>query len=112
MVVRLRIFLGARWNPISGEFWPLSSPRGENYIPILVVILELFLISCVSTRKPELVTCIEKHLRTGGTFFMQSDVLEVIEEMRTMTREIAGEKLFSSPIVRAATYNVRALKSV
>lgn len=41
--------------------------------------------------KPELVACIENHLRPGGTFFMQSDVLEVLEEMRRMTREAAGE---------------------
>eukprot|EP00903_Cladosiphon_okamuranus_P005579 g5553.t1 len=39
--------------------------------------------------QPELVTCIEKHLRPGGTLFMQSDVLEVMENMRVITRETA-----------------------
>ncbi|CAM9647756.1 unnamed protein product, partial [Hapterophycus canaliculatus] len=32
--------------------------------------------------QPELVTCIEKHLGPGGTLFMQSDVLDVAEDMR------------------------------
>eukprot|EP00752_Nemacystus_decipiens_P016305 g14581.t1 len=39
--------------------------------------------------QPELVTCIEKHLRPGGTLFMQSDVLDVVEDMRIITRETA-----------------------
>ena len=44
-----------------------------------------------ATKQPELVTCIEKHLRPGGTLFMQSDVLEVVEDMRIITRETARE---------------------
>eukprot|EP00904_Undaria_pinnatifida_P001383 jgi/Undpi1/11245/HiC_scaffold_30.g13543.m1 len=39
--------------------------------------------------QPELVTCIEKHLRPGGTLFMQSDVLDVVHDMRVITREAA-----------------------
>ncbi|CAM9764297.1 unnamed protein product [Ectocarpus sp. 6 AP-2014] len=39
--------------------------------------------------QPELVTCIEQHLEPGGTLFMQSDVLEVVEDMRVITRETA-----------------------
>jgi len=53
------------------------------------------------------VTCIEKHLRPGGTLFMQSDVLEVVEDMRIITRETASEfpKLLSmSWLVRLFPY--------
>ena len=39
-------------------------------------------------------TCIEKHLRPGGTLFMQSDVLDVVEDMRIITRESARESSF------------------
>ncbi|CAM9530368.1 unnamed protein product [Scytosiphon promiscuus] len=39
--------------------------------------------------QPELVACIEKHLQPGGTLFMQSDVLDVVEDMRIITRETA-----------------------
>lgn len=42
-------------------------------------------------KQPELVTCIEKHLRPGGSLFMQSDILEVMEDMRIITRERARE---------------------
>lgn len=55
-----------------------------------VVALALALPRVVVTQ-PELVTCIEKHLRPGGTLFMQSDVLDVVEDMRIITRETARE---------------------
>lgn len=40
--------------------------------------------------QPDLVTCIERHLQPEGMFFMQSDVLEVLQDMRVITRETAG----------------------
>lgn len=46
---------------------------------------------CLGVSQPELVTCIEKHLRPGGTLFMQSDVLDVVRDMRVITRESAGK---------------------
>ncbi|CAM9147933.1 unnamed protein product [Ascophyllum nodosum] len=39
--------------------------------------------------QPELITCIERHLRPRGTLFMQSDVFEVMEDMRIITRDTA-----------------------
>lgn len=52
--------------------------------------------------QPELVKVIEKHLRPGGMFFMQSDYFPIVEEMRTLTREAAGELLADGALAGSA----------
>lgn len=62
--------------------------------------LPLNRLCCISTSawQPELVKVIQSHLRVGGTLFMQSDILDMLEDMRLMVREEGGE---GSPTVPA-----------